>query len=104
MPAGGAAGVVPGLLADVIRSKRELLVENAMLRQQLVVATRRLKRARFKVWDRVILVALSTCSPVGGTLWSWSSPKLCCAGTERDSVSCGHGVRNPRRSQERAWR
>jgi hypothetical protein len=60
VPRSGGVGVVRGLLADVVRSKKELLAENAMLRQQLVVAARRLKCARFKARDRIILVALST--------------------------------------------
>jgi hypothetical protein len=47
-------GVVRGLLADVLRSKKDLLAEDAMLRQQLVVAARRLKRARFNRRDRVV--------------------------------------------------
>jgi hypothetical protein len=40
-PAG--AGAVRGLLADLTRTRQELLAENAFLRQQLVVAARRVK-------------------------------------------------------------
>jgi putative transposase len=59
-PAGGSPGVVRGLLADLLRTKKELLAENAMLRQQLIVATRKLKRPRFRTSERVLLVALAS--------------------------------------------
>jgi hypothetical protein len=56
-PAG--AGAVRGLIADMTRSRQELLAENAFLRQQLVVAARRVKRAHFRASDRALLVALA---------------------------------------------
>jgi hypothetical protein len=54
-PAGCSAGVARGLLADLLRSKHELLVENAMLRQQLIVAARKLKRPRSRPRKRALL-------------------------------------------------
>ena len=39
-PAG--AGVVRGVVADLTRTRQELLAENAFLRQQLLVAARRI--------------------------------------------------------------
>jgi hypothetical protein len=59
-PAGGSAGLVRGLHVDVLRTKKELLAENAMLRQQLIVATHKLKRPRFRPSERVLLVALAS--------------------------------------------
>ncbi len=59
-PASGSAGVARGLLADLLRSKQELLVENAMLRQQLIVAARKLKRPQFRPRERLFLVALAS--------------------------------------------
>jgi hypothetical protein len=56
-PAG--AGVVRGMVADLTRTRQELLAENAFLRQQLLVAARRIKRARFRASDRALLVALA---------------------------------------------
>jgi hypothetical protein len=56
-PAG--AGAVRGLVADLTRTRQELLAENAFLRQQLVVAARRFKRAHLRASDRVLLVALA---------------------------------------------
>jgi hypothetical protein len=58
-PARGDTGPLRGLLIDLIRSKRELLAENAVLRQQLIVAARRVKKPQFRPSERVLLVALS---------------------------------------------
>jgi hypothetical protein len=52
--------VVGGLLNDLVRSKRELLAENAALRQQLIVAARRVKRPAFRPHERGLLVVLSS--------------------------------------------
>jgi putative transposase len=56
---GDAGGPGRGLLADLARSKRELLAENAFLRQQLLVAARQVRKPGFRVWDRLILVILA---------------------------------------------
>jgi putative transposase len=45
----------------------ELLAENAFLRQQLLVAARHVKKPRFRVWDRLIMVALA------GVVANWRS-------------------------------
>ncbi|MFZ1043810.1 MAG: hypothetical protein WAN58_21115 [Anaerolineales bacterium] len=36
-------GLIPGLLTDVTRSHSDLIVENALLRQQLIVLHRQIK-------------------------------------------------------------
>ncbi len=51
--------LVPGLAADLVRSRPELLAENALLRQQLIVAQRQVKRPAFRPGERGIVVALS---------------------------------------------
>jgi len=56
---GEAGGPGRGLLADLARSKTELLAENAFLRQQLLVAARHVRKPRFRVWDRLIMVMLA---------------------------------------------
>jgi hypothetical protein len=58
-PARGDTGPLRGLLVDLVRSKRELLAENALLRQQLIVAVGRVKKPQFRPSERVLLVALS---------------------------------------------
>lgn len=56
---GMPCGVARGLLADLTRSKRQLLAENAFLRQQLLVVARRVKNPRFRPSDRTILVGVA---------------------------------------------
>jgi transposase InsO family protein len=49
-----------GALADVTRSRRELILENALLRQQLLVLQRRKKRPRLHWQDRAVIVGLAS--------------------------------------------
>jgi putative transposase len=46
-------------LSDVLRTKSELVVENALLRQQSVVLERQVKRPKFSRWDRLLLLWLA---------------------------------------------
>ena len=46
-------------LADLGRSKSELVAENALLRQQLIVLKRQVKRPTFTRTDRILLVLLA---------------------------------------------
>ena len=48
-----------GTLADLTRSKPELIVENALLRQQLIILKRQVKRPTFTKTDRILLVLLA---------------------------------------------
>ncbi len=48
-----------GTLTDLGRSKSELIAENALLRQQLVILKRRVKRPTFTKTDRLLLVLLA---------------------------------------------
>src|SRR5215216_938520 len=54
------APLVAGTLADLARTKPELLAENALLRQQLIVLQRRVKRPRCTSADRALLVLLAS--------------------------------------------
>jgi hypothetical protein len=56
---GAATGPGRGLITDLARSKMELVVENAFLRQQLLVAGRHVKKPGFRMWDRLILLILA---------------------------------------------
>ena len=51
--------VVVGLLRDLTRSRDQLIAENALLRQQLIVASRKVKRPVFKPHERGLMVLLS---------------------------------------------
>ena len=48
-----------GTLADVTRGKSELLAENALLRHQLIILHRRIKRPVYRKTDRFLLVLLA---------------------------------------------
>ncbi len=51
---GMPCGVARGLLADLARTKRQLLAENAFLRQQLLVAARGVKKPNFRPPERLL--------------------------------------------------
>lgn len=55
--------VVGGLLRDVTRSREELIAENTLLRQQLIVAARTVKKLRFTGHERGLLVLLARLVP-----------------------------------------
>jgi hypothetical protein len=57
------SGVAGGVVADLTRSRPELILENALLRQQLIVASRSVKRARFRGHERGLLVLLARLLP-----------------------------------------
>ena len=48
-----------GTLADVGRSKSQLIAENALLRQQLIMLSRQVKRPAYRKTDRMLLVLLA---------------------------------------------
>ena len=52
-------GLISGLLSDLTRNRTDLVVENALLRQQLIVLKRQVKRPRLTDPDRFSLVLLS---------------------------------------------
>jgi len=55
-----AAPLVGGTLADLVRSKPALIAENALLRQQIIILRRRVKRPRCTPADRTLLVLLAS--------------------------------------------
>ncbi len=54
--------LVTETLSDVTRSRADLIAENAMLRQQLIVLNRQIKRPQFTNGDRIRLVLLARCT------------------------------------------
>jgi len=64
------ATLVVGALADAARSRSALIAENALLRQQLVIARRSVKRPRCTPADRALLVLLA------GRLRAWRDALL----------------------------
>jgi len=53
------ATIVAGALSDLPRSKSNLIAENAILRQQLIVLNRQVKRPQLTTGDRIRLVLLA---------------------------------------------
>jgi putative transposase len=51
--------LLPGTIADLGRSKSELMAENALLRQQLIMLKRQVKRPACTKTDRILLVLLA---------------------------------------------
>jgi transposase InsO family protein len=49
------SGVAAGFVADMFRTRDELLAENAALRQQLIVASRKIKKPEFRGQERGLL-------------------------------------------------
>ncbi len=59
--------LVSGALADLTRNRKDLVVENALLRHQVVVLKRAAKRPKLRGRDRVLTVLLSKLSPTWAT-------------------------------------
>jgi hypothetical protein len=53
-------GLVGGAVADATRSKAELMLENALLRQQLIVVSRQVERPQLSWRERGIMVLLAS--------------------------------------------
>ena len=59
-PARGDASIVVGAARDAVRSRSELVTENALLRRQLTVLRRSIKRPRLRDGDRLAMVLLAS--------------------------------------------
>src|SRR5258708_36164461 len=55
--------LIEGVAADLIRTKSELMAENALLRLQLIVLERLVKQPAFMPFDRGLLVVLASHLP-----------------------------------------
>jgi hypothetical protein len=64
-PAESASEIV-GAAVDAIRSRRELVIENAVLRHQVNVLRRRSKRPKLQLTDRIKLSSARPCCRRGG--------------------------------------
>lgn len=58
-PKPASLGMVSGLFTDLTRSRNDLILENALLRQQLIVLDRHIKRAQLTKQDRFLFVLLA---------------------------------------------
>ncbi len=53
------SSLVAHAVTDITRNRRELVIENALLRQQLIILNRQVKRSKFTNGDRLSLLFLS---------------------------------------------
>jgi hypothetical protein len=56
------ATLVPGAQSDMTRSRADLIAENVMLRHQLIVLNRHVRRPQLTNGDRIRLVLLARCT------------------------------------------
>jgi hypothetical protein len=92
------------LVVLVARGERSKELEILVLRHELSILRRQVKRPRFTPDDRLLLTALSRVLPRRSWERSWSGRRRCCAGTEDSSLATGRiriGVRVDRRSTAR---
>ena len=81
--------LVSGVLSDLSRSRIDLVVENALLRQQLIVLKRQVKRSQLTDRDRFRLIFLSTSRNSGNNHCILSSRRHSCAGIGSRFASIG---------------
>jgi hypothetical protein len=55
--------VLSGIVTDIVRSREEFIAENVLLRQQLVVASRKVKRPAFLPHERGLIATLTKLVP-----------------------------------------
>jgi hypothetical protein len=53
------ASIIVGAFLDLRRNRRDLIIENAMLRQQLIVLHRQVKRPHLTQGDRLLMILLA---------------------------------------------
>jgi hypothetical protein len=89
------ASIVVGALSDLRRNRRDLILENAMLRQQLIVRNRQVTQPQLSQGDRLRLVLLARMTEY----WRQALPSSrthCYAGIATRFVFIGGANRSPR--------
>jgi hypothetical protein len=72
--------LISGVISDLTRSRSDLIVENALLRQQLIVLNRQMKRPLLTRRDRFLLVLLARFPFSGNRTLTFFSQIHSCAG------------------------
>ncbi len=80
-PMAATKGILRGVVGDVSRSKSALILENAFLRQQLLVMSRQVKQVQLKPRDRLFFVLLTSRLP------NWRNALLI---VRPDTILCWH--------------
>src|SRR3989441_8071030 len=94
---------VSGLAADLVRRHGELVAENALLRQQLIVADRKVAgRVRWTPWQRLTIVLAARVAPAWREATLLIQPATIFVGIAQDSGRSGAvGGRDDRRRRLR---
>jgi putative transposase len=79
-----STSLLPGTIADFAKGKPELLVENALLRQQLIILRRQVKRPACRKTDRFLLLRAARGCPGRGSRRSSLCSRRPCAGWHRE--------------------
>jgi hypothetical protein len=81
---------VVGLAADIVRGRAGLVAENALLRQQLIVAQRRIAgRVRWAPWQRFTMGLAARLAPAWHDATLLIQPRPSYAGTAQASACSG---------------
>ena len=79
-----------GLAADLVRRRVELVAENALLRQQLIVAKRKVAgRVRWTPWQRFTIVLAARVAPAWREATLLIQPATILVGIAQDSARSG---------------
>jgi len=81
--------LISGVISDLTRNRSDLIRENALLRQQLIVLRRQVKRPLLTQHDRFRLVLLARFTRFWNQAFSLFSQIHCSAGIENCFVSIG---------------
>jgi len=80
-------GVVRCAVADAARSRRELVLENAILRQQIIILRRKVPRPM--LWTEFVCLPARRCSQTGVGRWQSCNQRRSSGGTAKGSARSG---------------
>ena len=96
--------IVGGLATDLLRTRAELVAENALLRQQLVVVARRVNRPIFRRHERAPVALLTAVLPRWKDALLLVQPETVLRWHREGVPCCGAGSLDRRRRQPLASR
>ena len=88
------ARALTGAARDAVRRRTELVAENALLRQQLIVARRKIKRPPLRDRDRILMVLLARFNGAWRDALHVAKPDL--FGAHQEFSPQAHEAKDPR--------
>jgi hypothetical protein len=86
-------GLLLATVGSLFRSRKRLILEKLLLRQQLQVALRHQRRPRLRTRDKLFWLLIRASIGTGDAISSLSGRRLCCAGIARAGGCSGTGSR-----------